>query len=116
MGVVEPSQNTSDSSEVLAVVSTLCVTKTNLMSNVSSNSLAKANEMLKYGNTYVHLGPTEHAGGVTWTVTSQTNSNLYYSVIILPNVLIMHKSTQEKYKNFNFNCTCPDFKVIVSLS
>ena len=108
------------SSEVIPVTSfpqafaKLLLTDSILKTNSSSSSFHNACKMFEFGNSYIVNGPSVNGREIVWKVQSQQNESQSYDIVFSANLLTTHKSIREKHKNFNYKCTCPDFKVIVS--
>ena len=91
----------------------LKLTLTNIRTNISERSHDKAMLLSNHGDSYVIGSPViKGKCQVVFVVRSQSDCLVRYEVTIQQNVLSKFKNKREAYKNFKYNCTCKDMKVV----
>ena len=94
----------------------LKVTNNTIKVNIRDTSFRKVLDMLNQTDTFTVNPPiVQGRNELLWSVRSQQNKSIIYNILISPRLLMTHNNTRDSFKNFRFDCSCEDFKEIVSL-
>ena len=81
-----------------------------IQNNISSSSYIKALKMSDRGDYFVLDGPGNQGSELLYLVKSQMDAKKCYYVSIAPKAIMTIKNKREFYKNYQYKCTCDDFK------
>ena len=88
----------------------LSVNECTIKGNISDHSSMKAMKMVKQGKNNIIEGPSYKQRELSWKVKRRSNDK-HYDVSIAAKYLISHRNKREAYKNYDYKCSCEDFKV-----